>query len=467
VSDDRTDPSVSSPPPAPWWSQPQGDKWGAPAESTATAPYGETTAFGSVPYGSAPYGSSGPASAPYSGSTEPLWGTSVPAGDSTWGYPTDTIGGDDKPGHRNRSLLATVGAALAVALVAGGTAGYVAGRSADDGALLDPSASLGTGGSASQTVSRPPDSVPGIAARVLQNVVSISVESPSGSGTGSGVVLRSDGYIITNNHVVDAAANGGRVTVSFNGAESVEVPASIVGRDPETDLAVIKVQTSKKLNPASLGRSRDLVVGDPVIAIGSPLGLAGTVTTGIISALNRTVNVPGESGGRTPLFNAIQTDAAINPGNSGGALVNAQGQVIGINSAIATLGGGLGGDAGGSIGVGFAIPIDEARSVAEELIRTGKATHPAIGVQALTSTADAGGRAGALVRTVIPGGAAQRIGLRAGDIITAVDGTQVSSVDDLIVAIREHKVGDSVTLTYYRGGAKQTAKATLQDNAGD
>ena len=458
MSDDRT------PPPAPWWSQPQQDQWGAPAEAPKTAPYGETTAFGTPPYGSAPYGSTGPVNEAI---TQPLWGEPPPkSGAPAWGYPTDTIGGVQKPERKSRGLLATVGAALAVALVAGGTAGYVAGRSGDDGSLLDPSASLGTG--TSQTISRAPDSVAGIAARVLQSVVNISVESPSGSGTGSGVVIRSDGYVITNNHVVDAAAGGGRVTVSFNGAESIEVPATIVGRDPDTDLAVIKVQTTKKLVAATLGQSRALVVGDPVIAIGSPLGLAGTVTTGIVSALNRTVNVPGETGGRTPLFNAIQTDAAINPGNSGGALVDAKGQVIGINSAIATLGGsGFSGESGGSIGVGFAIPIDEARSVAEELIRTGKATHPAIGVQALTSSGDSGGRAGALVRAVVAGGPAQAAGLRAGDVITAVGDTEVSSVDALIIAIREHKVGDSVTLTFYRGGSKQQLKVTLQDNTGN
>jgi putative serine protease PepD len=362
-------------------------------------------------------------------------------------------------------LLATVGAALAVALVAGGTAGYVAGRGADDGQLLDGSASLGSGASSSQTVNRPPDSVAGVAARVLQSVVNISVQSAAGSGTGSGVVLRSDGYIITNNHVVDAAAGGGEVTVSFHGAESVEVPAAIVGRDPSTDLAVIKVQTDKRLVPATLGQSGSLVVGDPVIAIGSPLGLAGTVTSGIISALNRTVRVPGETGGSPPLFNAIQTDAAINPGNSGGALVDGKGQLIGINTAIASLGGGLGGEPGGSIGVGFAIPIDEARSVAEEIIRTGHATHPAIGVQAMN--ASAGGRAGALVRSVLPNSPAQQAGLRVGDVITAVGDTKVSSVDELIVAIREHKIGDSVTITYYRGGDKQTARTRLQENAGD
>jgi putative serine protease PepD len=470
VSNDSSDVSdPSTPPPAPWWSRADTDQWGAPAEAPSTAPYGETTAYGSQPYGSAPYGTT-THTAPYAGTTTttaPLWGEPPSTGAPAWGYPTDTIGGPAAapPGAPKRAgLLATIGASLAVALVAGGTAGYVAGRGSDSGgSLTDPSASLGTGSSTSSTLNRAPDSVAGIAARVLQSVVNISVSSPSGSGTGSGVAIRSDGYVLTNNHVVDAA--NAQVTVSFNGAEGVEVPAKVVGRDPDTDLAVIKVLTDKTLVPAALGQSRSLVVGDPVIAIGSPLGLAGTVTTGIISALNRTVNVPGENGGRTPLFNAIQTDAAINPGNSGGALVDAKGQVIGINSAIATLGGSVGGDQGGSIGVGFAIPIDEARSVAEELIRTGTATHPAIGVKALTSTTN--GQRGATVQDVIAGAPAERAGLKPGDVIIAVDGTPVHSVDELIIAIREHKVGQTVTITYLRGGKKQTSQATLEDNKGN
>ena len=460
MTDDTT---PAPPPPGPWWSRADADTWGAPAESASpTAPYGETTAFGTQPYGTAPYGAT-QTNAPYAGTTAPLWGEPAPTGAPAWGYPTDTIGGSaNPPAPKRAGLLAAVGASLAVALVAGGTAGYVAGKQSGPGSLIDPSASLGTGGSTSSTLNRAPDSVAGIAAKVLQSVVNISVTSPSGSGTGSGVVIRSDGYVLTNNHVVDSA--GAVVTVSFNGAESVEVPASIVGRDPDTDLAVIKVRTSKSLVPAALGQSRNLVVGDPVIAIGSPLGLAGTVTTGIISALNRTVNVPGESGGRTPLFNAIQTDAAINPGNSGGALVDAKGQVIGINSAIATLGS-SGTDQSGSIGVGFAIPIDEARSVAEELIRTGTATHPAIGVKALTSTTS--GQQGAMVQAVLPGAPAEKAGIQAGDVITAVDGTAVHSVDELIIAIREHKIGQTVTLTYIRDGKTSTARATLEDNKGN
>ncbi|MEO6206022.1 MAG: trypsin-like peptidase domain-containing protein [Mycobacteriales bacterium] len=444
--------SPDSPPPGPWWSQPD----------QPTAPYGQTTAYGAAPYGTAPYGSTGPSTSAYAGSAD------TPTGAPAWGYPvTDTLGAEAKTTPR-RGLLSTGALALVVALLAGGTAGYVAGQQRVSATALDPSVSLGTGSPTSASLDRAPDSVAGIAARLLQNVVNISVQSPAGSGTGSGVVITSDGYVLTNNHVIAAVASGGTLTVSFNGANAIDVPATIVGRDPDTDLAVIKVQSQTPLKPATLGQSRGLVVGDPVVAIGSPLGLAGTVTTGIISALNRTVNVPGESGGSQPLFNAIQTDAAINPGNSGGPLVDAKGQVIGINSAIATLGGGLGSStSSGSIGVGFAIPIDEARSVAEELIRTGKATHPAIGVQAMTSTQAANGRAGALVRTVIAGSAAQQAGLQTGDILTAVNDQAVSSVDELIVAIRDHAVGDTVTLTFFRNGTKQTAKATLQDNSAE
>jgi putative serine protease PepD len=298
--------------------------------------------------------------------------------------------------------------------------------------------------------------------------VSIAVRGTSARGTGSGVVIRSDGYILTNNHVVAPAAEGGEITVTFDGTDNRGVPARIVGRDPITDLAVLRIDVDQPLEAAELGQSRSLVVGDPVVAIGSPLGLSGTVTTGIVSALNRTVDVPAEEGsGRNPLFNAIQTDAAINPGNSGGALVNASGQVIGINSAIATLGGGgpFGGEAGGgSIGVGFAIPIDEAASVAEEIIRTGKATHPAIGVSALTVSGE--DREGAQVRELTPDGAAAAAGLQTGDLITRVEDTEVRSVDELILAVRENGVGDTVTLTYVRDGQTRTAEVTLQDLAG-
>ncbi|HVM26243.1 MAG TPA: trypsin-like peptidase domain-containing protein [Mycobacteriales bacterium] len=451
----------ASPPPRPWWSQPSDsdqdagqDAWGAP----------RVTGSGQPPYGSYAAPSREPAQEedPWRspGSTA-VFGTGAPA----WGYPTDTIGSSaEAPSKARRGALATAALVVVTALVAGGAGGYLGARSADREGLLDPGASLGSGSSAPANVDRAPESVAGIAAAVMRSTVSIAVQGGGNRGTGSGVVLRSDGYILTNNHVVASAANGGQITVTFDdGATSL--PGRIVGLDPVTDLAVLRVDSDRELEPATLGRSRDLVVGDPVIAIGSPLGLSGTVTTGIVSALNRTVDVPAQDGqGRNPLFNAIQTDAAINPGNSGGALVNARGEVIGINSAIATLGGGLfGGEGGGSIGVGFAIPIDEASSVAEEIIRTGRATHPAIGVAALTVSGENVDRPGARVQQLTPGGAAAQAGLQPGDLIVQVQDEQISSVDELILAIRQNRVGDTVTVTYVRGGETRTAELTLQD----
>ena len=402
------------------------------------------------PYGQAPFGAA------------PVRDT---AGDTPWATSWGTP--DPGAGRRRRGGRAglAVAALLAAGLLGGVTGGVVVAARDRGGSLTDPSATLGAGSSASTTVERAPDSVAGIAGRVLRSTVSISVRSGSTGGSGSGVVLRSDGYVLTNNHVVAAAATGGTITVTVNGSEGRELPAQIVGRDPETDLAVLKVTGSSSLTPATLGRSADLVVGDPVVAIGSPLGLNGTVTTGIISALNRTVNVPAEGGGRaTPLLNAIQTDAAINPGNSGGALVDLEGAVIGINSAIATLGGGSAtGDQSGSIGVGFAIPVDEARSVAEEIIRTGKATHPAVGVEAGNEVADDGTKQGARVSRVVAGGPAAVAGLQVGDVISKVGDTRVGSVDELILALRQSRVGDRVTVTYSRSGQERTAPVVLAD----
>ncbi len=397
-----------APPPSPWWSRPE-DQWAGPQQ--------QQPAYGSAGYGTP--SATPPADDPWS---RPTTRATFPSGAQAWGYPTDTIGAAvPPPEKRSRRGLGTAAAVLATALVAGGVGGVVGARSGGSDGLLDSGASLGGGGSTTATVDRAPDSVAGIAARVMQSTVSIAVRGGGGSGTGSGVVIRSDGYILTNNHVVESAADGGQITVTLDAGEA-ELPADIVGLDPVTDLAVIRVRSDRDLSAASLGQSRALVVGDPVIAIGSPLGLSGTVTTGIVSALNRTVNV-----GQFPLFNAIQTDAAINPGNSGGALVNAKGEVIGINSAIATLGGGglFGGEqSGGNIGVGFSIPIDEARSVAEEIIRTGRATHPSIGVSATTVSGQ--DRDGALVRELTSGGAAGRSGLEPGDLIVKVDDEEVT-----------------------------------------
>jgi putative serine protease PepD len=384
-----------------------------------------------------------------------------------WGYPTGPIPADPAAAPAAPRFAQLLVLVVVTALVAGGIGGAVGYRSARDepasaASLRDPSARLGEPVPTSQ-VTRPATSVAGIAARVLKSVVSIDVEDGTGGGTGSGVVLRSDGYVLTNNHVVASAADGGTITVAFNDG-SVDLPARVVGRDPETDLAVIRVVGARHLTPATLGSSSDLAVGDPVVAIGSPLGLAGTVTSGIISALDRTVRVPGEGGTTAPpLFDAIQTDAAINPGNSGGPLVDLAGRVIGINSAIASLSAGAADNQAGSIGVGFAIPVDEARSIAQQLIRTGRAAHPVIGVQAMTVGSDGNGPRGAKVQSLVPGGAAKAAGLRVGDVITAVGGRAVTSVDELVVALRTHDVGERVKLSIVRDGGRLSLTVVLQD----
>jgi putative serine protease PepD len=309
-------------------------------------------------------------------------------------------------------------------------------------------------------IDRSPNSIPSIAARLLPSVVTLNVSGSTESGTGSGVIIRSDGYILTNNHVVAVAANGGTITADFYKGRQ-KVPARIVGRDPKTDLAVVRVDATN-LPAATLGQSSSLVVGDPVIALGAPLGLSSTVTSGIISALDRNVEVPSDSGGAGGLIiGAIQTDAAINPGNSGGPLVDAKAQVIGINSAIAAAPGSTG--SSGNIGVGFAIPIDYARSIADEIIRTGHATHPYVGVSA--SPADTnGGTPGAKIISVVPGGPADLAGLKPDDVIIKVDNKAIDDVDALVAATRLHKVGDVVTITYLRDGQTHTASVTLQES---
>jgi putative serine protease PepD len=355
--------------------------------------------------------------------------------------------------------------AIVAALVGGGAGGVV-------GALTD-----GDGGEhVAATDQSPPanapveltESVAAIADRGLPSVVTLDVTVRHEGGTGSGVIIRPDGFILTNNHVVAPAADGdGRVAVSLY-KQLRQYSAEIVGRDPKTDLAVIKVDVPEQLPAAALGRSGSLVVGAPVLAIGAPLGLSGTVTTGIVSALDRNPTVPSEDGRASVLIGAIQIDAAINPGNSGGALLDGRGQVVGINTAIAAIpGAGERAGRSGSIGVGFAIPIDYARSVAEEIIATGHATHPFIGVSAATITPeDAGDRKtspGALVRDVEPGGPADEAGIRPGDVITKVDHMVISGSNDLIAATRLHRIGDQVEVTYERNRRTTTVRATLQE----
>ncbi len=378
-----------------------------------------------------------------------------------WGPPADTHDteqlwssylGEPEPRQRSSGLRSAVAIATLAAIVGGlaGAAGTVLAMRAESSSssLLDPDASLGTGTIAARNPSQNP--IAAVADKVLPSVVSIQVSGPQGSGSGSGVVIRSDGFILTNNHVV-AGARDLQVLL----ANGRQVPAEIVGLDVLTDLAVIKV-SGVELPPATLGDSRSLKVGDTVVAIGSPLGLTGTVTSGIVSALSRQVGA-GPAGGT--VFNAIQTDAAINPGNSGGALVDLGGTVVGINSAIATAGG------GGSIGLGFAIPVNEARDVAEQIIRDGRASHPYLGVANFVAVRELGDSDadGVLIREIPPGSPAAAAGLRAGDIIVRFGGKDIASSDDLILAIREQDIGDSVSIEYIRSGERRTTNAVLAE----
>ncbi|MEI4277432.1 S1C family serine protease [Klenkia terrae] len=355
------------------------------------------------------------------------------------------------------TLPVAVIAVLSLLFVAalGGTLSWYLGRTATESPLLTANTQLSE---VSPGISRAPGSVADIAQQVGPAVVSIEVRVGDSGATGSGVVVDAEnGYIITNNHVVSGAddVEGAEIRAVFSDGSGSD--ARIVGRDPASDIAVIKVE-KPGLVAASLATAGSVVVGDPVVAIGSPLGLAGTVTSGIVSALDRPVRLSGEGSDTNAVISAIQTDAPINPGNSGGALVDGTGAVIGINTAIASLGGS--GTTGGSIGLGFAIPIDTARDIAEQLISTGTAVHASLGVQARSVTD--GARDGALVVNVEPGSPAEAAGIEEQDVIIAVDGTPVGSSEELQVAVDSKSPGDTVTVELVRdGGSSTEVQATL------
>jgi len=354
------------------------------------------------------------------------------------------------PAPPKRRYAGVAALATACALV-GSAVGVVAGRELAPAATV--STAVGDDSGAVSVSPAAPESYVAVAAKVLPSVVSIAVGSAGGRGSGSGVVIREDGYVLTNNHVIDGATT---IRVTFNDGSSAD--GTVVGADAASDLAVVKVGRTG-LAAARLGRSSTVRVGDPVLAVGSPLGLSGTVTAGIVSALNRPVNTTSESFfGQAPVttvIDAIQTDAAINPGNSGGALVDLAGQVIGINSAIAST-------SGGNVGVGFAIPIDQAKVIAQQLIDTGRARRAQLGVSVGTATVG-NGDTRAVIQDVTLGGPAERAGLRAGDAIVKVGGTLVSDADALIATIRSHRPGQTVEVTYERDGSRQTVRVTLSD----
>jgi putative serine protease PepD len=315
---------------------------------------------------------------------------------------------------------------------------------------------------------RAPDSVAGIAARALPSVVTLHVSGTDQADTGTGFVLDTQGHILTNNHVVaPAGATSGDVSVTFSSGDTVK--AKIVGRDSGYDLAVVQVHGVHGLTPLPLGNSDDVRVGDPVVAIGSPYDLADTVTSGIISAKERPITAGGEKGDGSDVsyVDALQTDAPINPGNSGGPLLDSRARVIGINSAIRSADGGTDPQSGqaGSIGLGFAIPVNQAKRVAAELIEDGRATHPVIGVTLdMAYTGDGAridGRSAGVGPAVRAGGPGDRAGLAAGDVITEVDGQRVHTAEELIVKIRAHRPGDRLRLTVRRDGTDREIRLRL------
>jgi putative serine protease PepD len=348
--------------------------------------------------------------------------------------------------------------ALGAALVVGGViGGLIVGATKSS---ASPSPSTTSSPSSSQVSAC---AVTSVADQVIPSVVTISARGQGGAGTGSGEVIQSGGYILTNNHVIATAANGGSVEVLFSDGHTA--PATITGRDPQTDLAVLKVDTSAKLKVIAMGSSASVKVGEATVVIGAPLGLSGTVTSGIVSALDRTIQVPAENNITALLVSAIQTDASINPGNSGGAMVNCAGQLIGVPTAGATVPSSSGESSGGSIGLGFAIPVDLAKTIADEIIATGSVTHAFFGLGTIpippAAAAQAGVPEGLYVQQVAAGGPAAAAGLRPGDVITKINGEPATSNVQLQELTLTKKPGDTVTLDYSRNDQSATATVTL------
>ncbi|MEV0923786.1 trypsin-like peptidase domain-containing protein [Streptomyces spongiicola] len=456
-------------------------RWGQavpPAPQAPPAAHGPTpddhspaAAHGPTPDDHSPAAAHGPTPDDHSpaaaaGHPQGAWPPPPPA--SPWGGQAPAPQG---PRRRPGGLIASVLVAALVAGGVGGGVGYWAAERNDGGASTTVAA-----GDAPADFKREPGTVAAVAGKALPSVVTIEAASGRGqgeAGTGTGFVYDKEGHILTNNHVVASAADGGTLSATFSDGKEYE--AEVVGRAQGYDVAVLKLRDAPDgLTPLPLGNSDQVAVGDSTIAIGAPFGLSNTVTTGIISAKNRPVASGDGSGGRNSYMSALQTDASINPGNSGGPLLDARGAVIGINSAIQSAGGGNGfgqQSQAGSIGLGFAIPINQAKNVAEQLIRTGKPVYPVIGATVNMTDRGAGatiaqeGAGGAAA--VTPNGPAAKAGLRAGDVITKFDGKPVDSGPTLISEIWTHKPGDQVRLTYERDGREATVTITLGQREGD
>ncbi|MFE1287674.1 S1C family serine protease [Streptomyces sp. NPDC058751] len=438
----------------------------APAGTPAYASNG--AGQGSDPYGQAPTQGSAP---------EAGWPPPPPAtpsyadgGSGHGGWGSSYQQPEPKPKNRRGGLIAAV---LVAALVAGGVGGGIGYSLAknDDGSTDSTTVSAP---SSSGEVKRASGTVANVAAGALPSTVTIEAQSSNGEGgTGTGFVFDKQGHILTNNHVVADAVDGGKLSATFPSGKKYD--AEVVGHAQGYDVAVIKLKNAPSdLKPLVLGDSDKVVVGDSTIAIGAPFGLSNTVTTGIISAKNRPVaSSDGSASSKSSYMSALQTDASINPGNSGGPLLDASGAVIGINSAIqSSSGGGLGGSGqSGSIGLGFAIPINQAKHVAQQLIQTGKPVYAKIGASVSLEEGTGGakiteeGASGSAA--VEAGGPADKAGLKPGDVITKLDGMTVDSGPTLIGAIWTHKPGDTVKLTYTRDGKTHTVDVTLGSREGD
>ncbi|MCW2766613.1 MAG: peptidase and chymotrypsin/Hap [Nocardioides sp.] len=375
-----------------------------------------------------------------------------------------------QPQPRPRGRTAFAASVVAASLLVGGASG-VGGAAAWTSSHQDAttSSTVTSGASTSPVVNTPaaptvPGSVEQVAKDVLPSVVKITVTGAQQAGSGSGIILSADGQILTNNHVVEIAGSSGTITVSFNDGSNAK--AKVLGTDPLTDTAVIQAENVSGLTPATIGQSSNLQVGQAVVAIGSPFGLDSTVTSGIVSALDRPVDVGTDGQGNSTVYPAIQTDAAINPGNSGGPLVDMNGHVVGIDSAIQSTSSSTS-QQSGSIGLGFAIPIDEVMPIIQQMINGQTPTHARLGITVSDVSTGSGAAVteGAKVQNVSSGSTAQSAGIAVGDVITKVDDHLITGADSLVATIRSYRPNDRVTVTYEHGGQTKTADLTLDSDA--
>ncbi|WP_330239538.1 S1C family serine protease [Streptomyces sp. NBC_00525] len=471
--DPHAAPATSAPQPAPGTPDPQPASPAPQAHPAYPVPDGATAQMAAVP-ASPQYAPPAPPQSAADAGWPPPPPPAAPAyaqtaygsgGGPVWGAPG---GPQTHESPRKRGGGGLVAAVVVAALVAGGIGGalgfWAADRNNDSGSTTVAASSN------PQDLKRDPGTVAGVAAKALPSVVTIEAQGGNGEGgTGTGFVYDKEGHILTNNHVVASAAESGQLTATFSNGKKYD--AEVVGRAQGYDVAVIKLKNPpKSLAPLPLGNSDQVAVGDSTIAIGAPFGLSNTVTTGIISAKNRPVASGDGNGGSNSYMSALQTDASINPGNSGGPLLSAGGAVIGINSAIQSTGS-IGQSQAGSIGLGFAIPINQAKTVAQQLIKTGQPVYPVIGATVTMDEKNGGAviadRGAGGTDAVTKNGPAAKAGLRAGDVITKFNDTVIDSGPTLIGEIWTHKPGDRVTLTYERDGKTATAEVTLGERKGD